>query len=167
MGRRRTVGSKNWARHFDPDEAAFRTEGAEVDELAGESMKERFPVDGRVGQQQCCRSDIEQATAGGNFFLAVAIGEEAEVADADEAGGQDVEEETAEELDGFERQNLFDTAVAVILPAEPEAAVLELEQAMIGDSDFVGIAAEIVNDLGGATEGALGIDNPALTAGGA
>ena len=85
MGRRRTVGSKNWARHFDPDEAAFPTEWAEVDELAGELMHESFPIDGRVGQQPRSRSDLEQATAGGHFFLAVAIGEEAEVADADEA----------------------------------------------------------------------------------
>ena len=85
MGRRPTVGSKNWGRHFDPDEAAFQTERAEVDELAGELMKESFPVDGRHGQQPRCRSEIEQPTAGGNFFLEVAIGEEAEVADADEA----------------------------------------------------------------------------------
>ncbi|MCI0623618.1 MAG: hypothetical protein L0387_18485, partial [Acidobacteria bacterium] len=123
MGRRRTVGSKNWARDFDPDEAAFLTEWAEVDELAGELMKERFPIEGRVGQQERGRSDVEQATAGGHFFLAVAMGEEAEVADADKAGGQDVEAEAAEELEGFQRQDLFDTAVAVMLPTEPDAAV--------------------------------------------
>ena len=61
------------------------TQGAEVDELAGELVKERLPISRRSGQQQGERSDIEQPTAGGNFFFEVAIGEEAEVADADEA----------------------------------------------------------------------------------
>lgn len=78
-----------------------------------------------------------------------------------------MEEEAAEELDGFERQNLFDTAVAVILPTEADTAVFELEQGMIGDGDLVGVASEIVEDLGGATEGTFGIDNPSLLGGGA
>ena len=76
-----------------------------------------------------------------------------------------MEEEAAKELDGFERQNLFDTAVAIILPTEPDAAVFEFEQAMIGDGDLVGVASEIVDDLGRAAEGALGVDDPALTTG--
>ncbi len=77
-----------------------------------------------------------------------------------------MEAEAAEELDGFERQDLFDTAVAVILPAEADAVVFDFEQAMIGDGDAVGVAAEIVDDLGGAAEGALGVDDPALIGGG-
>ena len=55
--------------------------------------------------------------------------------------------------------------MAVVLPAEPDAAVFDLQQAVVGDSDAVSVASEVLNDLGGAAEWALGIDDPALTAG--
>ena len=108
---------------------------------------------------------MEQVATAGDFLLDVAVSEKAEVADADEAGGQDVEEEAAEELDGVEGEGFFDTAVAVILPAERDAAVIDFQQAVVGNSHAVGVATEIVDDLGGAAERALGVDNPALTAG--
>lgn len=76
-----------------------------------------------------------------------------------------MEEEAAEELDSVEGESFFDAPVAVILPAEVDAAVYDLEQAMIGDGDAVSVAAEIVDDLGGAAEGALGVDDPALMGG--
>src|SRR5258707_10595667 len=44
-------------------------------------------------------------------------------------------EEAAEELDGVESERFFDAAVAVILPAEADAALFDLEQAVIGEGD--------------------------------
>ncbi len=76
-----------------------------------------------------------------------------------------MEEEAAEELDGVESESFFGGAVAVILPAERDAAVIDFQQAVVGDRDAVGVATEVLDDLCGAAEGALGIDNPALTAG--
>src|SRR5882672_10417992 len=76
-----------------------------------------------------------------------------------------MKEEAAEELDGVESERFFDAAVAVILPAEADAALFDLEQAVIGDGNAVGVAAEIVDDLGGAAEGTLGIDDPAAVRG--
>jgi hypothetical protein len=107
---------------------------------------------------------VEQLAAVREFVLSVAVGEKAKVADADEARGQDVKAEAAEELDGRKGEGFFDTAVAVILPAEADAAVIDLQQAVVGDSHAVGVATEIVDDLGGAAERALGVDHPALTA---
>ena len=146
--------------------AALLTDGAKVERAAGELKVEGAVIGGRVGQQQGCGGDLEQVAAGGDFVGSVTVGEESEVADADKARGQDVEEKAAQELEGVEREGFFHTAVTVILPAEKDAAVLDLEQAMIGDGNAVGVAAEIVDDLGGAAEGLLGVDDPAWAAGG-
>ena len=101
------------------------------------------------------------------FVLDVTIGQEAEVADADKTGRQDMEEEAAEELDGREGEGFFEAAVAVILPAEADAVVFDFQQAMVGNSDPVGVATEILDDLGGAAERPLGVDHPAAVASGA
>ena len=37
---------------WDPDQTTFLTEGAAVDELASELVKERLPIGRRGGQQQ-------------------------------------------------------------------------------------------------------------------
>jgi len=46
-----------------------------------------------------CRGGGEQSAALNQFLFADAIGEEAEVADADQSGRQHVEQEAADELD--------------------------------------------------------------------
>ena len=46
-----------------------------------------------------CRGGGEQSAALNQFLFADAIGEEAEVADADHSGRQHMEQETADELD--------------------------------------------------------------------
>jgi hypothetical protein len=146
-------------------QVTFLAERAEVEALAGELVKERLPISRRGGEKERSRIDIEQLAAAGDFILDLAIGQEAEVAEADKAAGQDVEQEAAKELDGVKGEGFFDTAVAVILPAEADAAVLDFQQAVVGDGDAVGVATEILDDLCRAAEGGLGIDNPALSAG--
>ena len=150
---------------LNPNQAAFLAEGAEVGEFAGELVKEGLPIGGRGGQQQRGGIEVEELAAAGDFVVGVAVGQPAEVADADKAGRQDVEEEAAEELDGVEGEHFFPTAVTVILPAEPDTAVFDLQEAVVGECDAVSVASEVLNDLGGAAEWALGIDDPALTAG--
>ena len=87
---------------LNPNQAAGLTQRAMVGEFSGELMKEGFPIGRGSGQQQRNRIDLQQLAAAGDFILGVAVGQEAEVADADKAGRQDVEEEAAEELDGVE-----------------------------------------------------------------
>ena len=103
---------------------------------------------------------IEQAAAEGELLLAVAAGEEAEVADAVEVFGQDMEQEAADELFGGEGQGLEAAVMAVVPPTEADLTVLDGEEAVVGDGDAVGVAAEVVEDLVGAGEGGLGVDDP-------
>ena len=90
--------------------------------------------------------------------LAVDVGggEQAEVADLDEAAGQDVEQEAADEFVRGERDG------GAVLGGEGDAAFVEAAQALVGDADAVGIAAEVLEDLLGAAEGRLAVDDPVL-----
>ena len=74
------------------------------------------PVGSVVGWRASSSCDTGRACA------AMAIGEEAVVADAMEAVRQDVQQEAADELVGVERHHLGLAVVAVILPAEARPA---------------------------------------------
>ena len=67
------------------------------------------------------------------------------MADAMEALWQDVDEEAADELAGWERHALVAVAAfdPVILPPEGDAGVIECDQPAVGDGDAVGVAREI------------------------
>ncbi len=72
------------------------------------------------------RAGGEQRAALDQFLSADAVGEEAEVADADQAGGQHVEQEAADELDRIEGHGLGAGMVRVVFPVEADLAVLQL-----------------------------------------
>jgi hypothetical protein len=57
--------------------------------------------------------------------------------------------------------------VGIIFPAEGDLVVLEGHEAMVGDGDAMGVAAEIAEDVMGPAEGWFGIDDPWLTEQGA
>jgi hypothetical protein len=71
---------------------------------------------------------------------APSIGEEAEVTDADEAFGQHVQEEAAQELGGIQGHLTLLATAGVILPAEGHAFLFEGQQAMIGNGHAMGVA---------------------------
>jgi hypothetical protein len=50
--------------------------------------------------------------------------------------------------------------VGVVLPAKRDAAVAVIDEAIIGQRDAVGVPTEVVEDLLGAGEGPVGIDDP-------
>ena len=108
------------------------------------------------------RRRLEQGAGLGQVGGAGGVGEEAVVADAVEAGGQDVDQEAADELAGGEGHQLAPGLAlgAVVLPAEGDAALVEGDQAAVGDGDAVGVAGEVGQDRLGAGEGALGVDHP-------
>jgi hypothetical protein len=54
--------------------------------------------------------------------------------------------------------------VGIIPPAEADALSIEGREAMVADVRAMGIAAEIAQDMGGAAEGGLVIDEPPLFA---
>ena len=91
-----------------------------------------------------------------------AVCEKAGVANTNEALRQDMQEETAEELDGSQGHHAVLAAVGVILVAKRDALSIEGHDPMIGNGDPMSVAAKISQHLRGAAEGGLGIDNPVL-----
>ena len=98
--------------------------------------------------------------------LAVAVGEEAEVADALESRGESVEEKAADELLGGERHaaGFVLVFVAVVLPLERDFTVVHRLEAIVGDGGTVGITAEVSERLLGSAERRFGVDDPVASA---
>ena len=96
------------------------------------------------------------------FFRA--IGEKAEMADADEAGRKPVEEEAPDEFFGGQGHDLRLVAVPAISKGKRDDSVFDVEDAVVGDGDAVGIAAEVAEDLVGSAERRLGVDDPRFLA---
>ncbi len=78
------------------------------------------------------------------------------VANLDEARRQDVLHEAREQLVSRHGDR------PPVLGAEGDAAFVHRDEALVGDADAVGVAAEVANDLLGSTEGTLGVDDPGL-----
>ncbi len=74
----------------------------------------------------------ERGPAGGEESRAASVGEEAAIADADEALREDVEQEAPRELREGKRER-SSPAVAVVLEAERYGAVVDVKQPMVRD----------------------------------
>ncbi len=92
------------------------------------------------------------------------LAEQAVVADAVEALGQDVDQEPADELVRVERHRLVAAGSLdpVVLDLERHRPRVDRDQAAVGDRDPMGVARQIGEHRLGAGERALGIDEPAL-----
>ena len=115
--------------------------------------------------QQCAAvrgGGVEMAPAQGEGLAAVAVGEQPEVANLDEASGQDVEHEAADELDCIEGHDVAAVVMPGVSPAEAHLSVVEADKPSVGDGDTVGVAGQVLQDVFGTTEGRLGVDHPLL-----
>ena len=121
-------------------------------------------VAGRGGGRLVCRfglaRGVEERAGERELGGPMAVGEEADVADAMEAVGQGVEEEAPDELVRGQPHDLGGAVLAVVLPGEGDVVLVAGDEPAIGDGDAMGVAAEIGEHLGGAAEGLLGIDDP-------
>jgi hypothetical protein len=104
----------------------------------------------------------QEGAAEGEVRRPATIGEPAEVADADEAVGDDVEEEPPEKLVDIEVHDLHAVAVGVVAPAEADPAVSQREEPVVGERDAVGVATEVGEHVLGASEGRFAVDDPRL-----
>jgi hypothetical protein len=86
---------------------------------------------------------------------ALAVGEKAEVADAHEAGRQQVEQEAAQELVDGQRHEPFLVAVGGVAPAEGNSVLGESDQPGVRDGDAMGVGAEIRSTCSGPPKGRL------------
>ena len=92
--------------------------------------------------------DGQGLTTLGELAGATARGEEAEVADADEALREDVQEEAAEKFLGVERERAHLAAVAIVLPPKRDGVVGHVDEPVVRDGDAVGVAREVVEHVG-------------------
>jgi hypothetical protein len=111
-----------------------------------------------------CRrgANIEQASAKRELLGAVAVGKESVVTNAMEATRQYVEEEAAYEFGDRDPHDfgLVNAVFPIVLPAEADMGLVEIEQATVGDRDTMGVAREIGQDLLRTSEGLFRIDDP-------
>ena len=103
---------------------------------------------------------VEMEPAQGQRLSSVAVGEQSEVADLDEAGGQDMEQEAADELDRVERHDAAAVVMPGVAPAEAHLAVIEAEESSVGDGNPMGVAGQVLQHVFGSAEGRLGVDHP-------
>jgi hypothetical protein len=88
------------------------------------------------------------------------VGEEAEVADADEALGEQVKKEATEKLIPRDGHHFLPIVVGRVTPAKGDLVVRQCDQAMVGDGDAVSVAPEILQHILGSTKGWFRVDNP-------
>ncbi len=84
------------------------------------------------------------------------------MADADEAVRQDVEQKATQKGLSLHGGDPGGVAVGAVLPAESDLPLVEGEQAVVGESDAMGVAGEIGQHLIRAGEGRLAVHDPAL-----
>ena len=81
--------------------------------------------------------------------------QQSEVADLDEAGGQDMKQEAADELDCIEAHDAAAVVVPGISPAEAHLAVFEAEKSSVGDGNPVCVAGQVLQHSSGPPNGGL------------
>ena len=92
----------------------------------------------------------------------VSTGEIAEVADADEAPGQDVLAKAAQELDSGERHDALLITVGIVPPPKAHVVTIEAKQALIADGHAMSVTAEVAKHAFGLPKSGLGINDPVL-----
>ena len=92
------------------------------------------------------------------------VGQKAEVADTHEAVGEHVEEKTADEFVSIKGQSLFSIPVFAISITQGDQAVLHVEDTVVGKSDPVGVAAEVIKHGLRGAERLFRVDDPVLLA---
>jgi hypothetical protein len=139
--------------------AAYRTD---IEGLSGEGFVARFPVEDsgiRLGGRS-----IEKLAAECKPAAAVTISQKAEVTDLGETLGKNVKQEAADEFVCLQSHGADAVVMFAVSPLERDFAVLKCQQAMVGNGDAVRIAAEVVKDLSGSSEGRFCVDHPFMFA---
>ena len=103
---------------------------------------------------------VEEFARAREFLATAAIGEQAEMANAYESRGEDMEEETADERVAGQGHGFDAIGVSVITPPETDLALGEVDETVVGECDAVGISPEVGDDLLGSGERTLGVDDP-------
>ena len=92
--------------------------------------------------------------AQGEALAAVAVGEQTKVANLDEARGQDVKQEPADELDGIEGHDCTVVVMSQSLQRKPTRP-FSMSRDSVGNCHTARVASQILQRVFGAAEGGL------------
>jgi hypothetical protein len=84
------------------------------------------------------------------------------VADAGKSAGQDVQEETPQELFMRQRHEAALAVVGIVFPAEGHLSVGHVYDAMVRDCDAMCVAGQIREHVFRTAEGFLGVNDPVV-----
>ena len=147
--RRPAMGNEADAAH---ETAAIRAEGKR---LAGVFVCLWLAGGGGLAD----RLGLKQAAQAREALASVALGEKAVVPDAVKAVGQDVEQETPDELVRGEAHDAGAPAATIVLVGERDFIVADDYEPRIGDGGSMRVAGEIGEHARGSAEWRLGVDD--------
>jgi hypothetical protein len=94
------------------------------------------------------------------FGLHISRCHEPEVTDTDKTVGQDMEQETANELLCRQADESVGSRVLVIPGTEGNGLPIEGHESLVGDGGAVGVMAQVAKDMLGTIEGGLSVGVP-------
>ena len=95
------------------------------------------------------------------------MGQKTEMADAHEPSGKHVQEKAPQELLYRQGQEALLVSVGGVSPAKGDLVTDQRDEAMVGDGNAMGVGAQVVKDILGASERWLAVNNPVLAEEGA
>lgn len=98
----------------------------------------------------------QRSAAQGELHLAVAITHEAVTANVLEALREDMQQEAADEFRSIERHDFFCAALLIVFPEKGNLSLLHANQPVVRNGDAMCVAAQVAQDLGGATKWRFG-----------
>ena len=109
---------------------------------------------GNLGQVRSRRGG-QQGSAERQQGTASSIGQKAEVADTGETSREHVFEEPAQKDLVRQGHHSLLAVMSVVLPAEADVGVGDVDEPMVGDRDPMGVASQIVQTCSGPPKGGL------------
>lgn len=159
LGRPVGAGSKS----RDAQHASAKAAWALVNIDGGNTLPEGF--DGlRGGCWGPRRWRLQSKARTGELVVFAAIADEAVVPDAHETLGEDVQQEATDEFPWEQAHEAPAIAVRVVLVAEAHLLIGRAHQAVVGECNAVGVAAQILEYLLRCGKGPLGVDHPGVSA---
>ena len=147
---------------LEEEHSSLEANRTDIEGLSGEGFVAGFPVED-LGIDFGRRS-IEKLTAECKLAAAITISQKAEVTDLGETLGKNVKQEAADELVCFHSHGSDAVVFFAVFPLECDFGVLKCYQAVVANGDPVRIAAEVVKDLSGSSEGRFCVDHPFMFA---
>lgn len=103
---------------------------------------------------------LKEAASGLEFGLNISRRHQAEVADADKAVGEYMEEEAPDKLLGSQADKPVGSRVLVVPGTEGNGLAIKGKEPLVGDGHPVGVMPQVAEDMPGSTEGRFGVDDP-------